>query len=252
MSYEGIDTAAIISADSAKILYDNGIAFAVRYLVPESGYTAWKALSAAEAQDIRNAGLALMLCWETTATRMKGGYDVGKVDGAAAKKLAENMGIPAGTVIYFAADYSVPESDFESVYQYLYAAAVAASPYKAGLYGSENVTAAMNARQACEFYWQCVGGSAKTIQYESQFGSNAQALKQKVGFDVDLDRAETITGMWMPDKPSTEAQDAHKWAEDMGIFDDTMRDVSQTEIMLYRYFRIYQQEDNKWGSGALS
>lgn len=254
-NYLGVDTAAKISASAARILRENGITFVCRYLVPNSGNTAWKALTASEAKDLRDAGLAILLCWETTANRPAGGYDVGHVDGATAKKLAQDMGIPAGAVIYFAADYAVPESDYEAVYQYLYAAAGSASPYRVGLYGSENIVREMNERRACDFFWQCVGGSnmfldcAKTIQYESQYGKDAKAMAAKVGFAVDLDSAVTLTGMWEPKKPSTEAEDAHRWAVSRHIVDETMRDISQFEIMLYRYFRNYQPEDS-WSIGA--
>ena len=252
--YQGIDTAAKISATAAKTLRSEGISFACRYLVPNSGNTAWKALTASEAADLRGAGLAILLCWETSADRMKGGYDVGHVDGAAARQLAQEMGIPAGTVVYFAADYAVPESDYEAVYQYLYAASGSVSPYRVGLYGSENVVGEMHERNACGFFWQCVGGSnmfldcAKTIQYEWQGGPNALALAAKVGFAVDLDSAATLTGMWEPERPGTEAEDAHRWAVSRGLVDETMRDVSQMEIMLYRYFRTFQPADD-WSVG---
>lgn len=241
MIYDGIDTAAKISAKAAKILRSEGVSFAARYLVPNAGNTAWKALTAAEAKDLRDAGLAIMLCWETTANRMAGGYDVGQVDGAAAKRLAEGMGIPSDTVIYFAADYNVPESDYASVYDYLYAATVSAFPYNVGLYGSENIVREMDERRACLYFWQCVGGStqflpcAKVIQYQWQGGDEAMALASKVGFAVDLDSAETLTGMWKPEAEKTEAEMAHEWAIQYGIADETMRDVSQAEIMLYRY-----------------
>ena len=255
--YKGIDTAAKISARAAKTLRSEGFSFVARYLVPNTGGTAWKALTAAEAADIRDAGLAILLCWETTADRMKGGYDVGHVDGAAARQLAQDMGIPAGTVVYFAADYAVPESDYEAVYQYLYAASHSVYPYRAGLYGSENIVGAMNERQVVGHFWQCVGGSneflpcARTIQYEWQGGPNAKALAAKVRFAVDLDSAETLAGMWEPDKPHTEEEDALRWAREMGIIDDSMRDVTQNVVMLYRYHRIYSPEDNKTSSGLL-
>ena len=245
MTYEGIDTAAKISAEQAKILRENGISFVCRYLVPNSGSTAWKALTAEEAKGLIDAGMAILPCWETTANRMKGGHDAGKADGAAAKALAEEMGIPAGTVIYFAADYAVPDSDFAKIYAYLYAATVAANPYRVGLYGSQNVVDAMDVRKACEFFWQCVGGSKKflpcanVIQYQSQDGTDAKALKAKVGFAVDLDRAETLDGMWQPENPDSEEETAMKWAKENGIVTDDMRDVSQTVIMIWRYHKLY-------------
>lgn len=254
--YQGIDTAAHISTDGAQKLVNNGISFAARYLIPT---TYGNALTKSEAQTLRDAGLAVMLCWETSAKRMSGGYAVGLLDGSTARKLAQEMGISGGTVIYFAADYAVPPGDYEAICQYLIAAAVAVQPYKAGLYGSENIVREMYEREACADMWQCVGGSnqflpcAKVIQYESQYGTNAKALAAKVGFAVDLDAAESLAGMWLPDKPeepekpSTEAETAHKWAVGMGIVDDSMRDVSQAEIMLWRYHRLKLPDDDSFG-----
>ena len=257
MIYQGVDTAARITAETAKKLRQEDVSFAVRYLVPNFGATAWKALSASEAADIRSAGLALMLCWELTGDRVKGGGDVGKVDGAAARKLAEAMGVPAGTAIYFAADYNAPETDFRSIFEYLYGASQEIGAYSVGLYGHEDLVRYMADRKACRFFWQCVAWSnqfdaAATVrQYCWQGGDEAKALTAKVGIAVDLDSAETLAGMWLPDKPSTEAEDAHKWATDAGIVDETMRDVSQFEIMLWRYHRIFTPEDNKTASGLL-
>lgn len=257
MIYSGIDTAARINARAAKTLKENGIDFAVRYLVPASGATAWKALSKAEADDIRAAGLSLMLCWELTGDRVKGGSDVGKVDGAAARKLAEDMGVQPGTAIYFAADYNAPETDFRAIYEYLYGASQEIGAYRVGLYGHEALVRYMAERNVCRYFWQCVAWSntfdaAATVrQYAWQGADEAKALAAKVGFAVDLDSAETLAGMWPAVKPSTEPEDAHKWALSMGITDESMRDVSQFEVMLYRFFRVYSPEDGKTASGTL-
>ena len=257
MKYLGIDTAAKISASAAQILRENGISFAARYLVPESGNTAWKALSAAEANGLLDAGLAVMLCWETSADRVKGGASAGNADGTTAKALAEAMGIPAGTAIYFAADYNVPESDFSAVYEYLYAASIVLKPYEVGLYGHEKLVHTMAQRSVCKHFWQCcawsntLDASTEVWQYQWQGGTEAKALAAKVGFAVDLDSAGTLKAMWTPEKPTTEEEDALNWAREMGIIDDTMRDVTQTALMLWRYHRIYSNEDDKKYSGLV-
>lgn len=254
--YQGIDTAAKISARAAKTLRSDGITFAARYLVPNTGGTAWKALTASEAADIRGAGLAIMPIWETYAARIKEGAGAGTEDGRTARKLAAGMGIPSGTVIYFAADYNVPAADYDAVEAYLRAAQEETGAYRVGLYGHENVVEAMRGRGFSRF-WQCVAWSnefsdaAQVIQYEWQGGPNATALAGKVGFAVDLDSAETLDGMWTPEKPRTEEEDALRWAREMHILTDDMRDVTQDVVMLYRYHRIYSPEDNKTSSGLL-
>lgn len=256
--HDGIDTAAKITAKTAKILREEGYSFVARYLVPNSGGTAWKALTAAEAKVIRDAGLAVMLCWETTASRVKGGAVYGEEDALTAQKLAETMSIPAGTVIYFAADYNVPDVDMPAVSDYIAAAIDNIGKYEVGLYGHENLVKTMSDIYAIRF-WQCVAWSnefadaAGVIQYEWQGGDNAKALTNKIGVAVDLDAAVSLDGMWKPaeaEQPKySEADLAHKWCVSMKITDDTMRDVSQTELMLWRYHNIYTPEDN-WSIGT--
>ena len=256
--YDGIDTAAKITARAADILKREGYSFVVRYLVPNAGGTAWKALTASEAKVIREAGLAIMLCWETYANRIKEGAKAGAEDGKAARELAESMGIPAGTVIYYAADYNVPAEDYDAVDAYLDAAMMNLGLYNVGLYGHERVVNAM-AKRGYKHFWQCVAWSnefsddADTIQYEWQGGENAKALTEKIGVAVDLDAAATLDGMWKPEtQKDYEAEDAHKWCIEMGISDESMRDVSQTELMFYRYYKLTVPDDYKTTSGLLT
>ena len=244
--YEGVDTAARIGAAAARWLRGGGFAFAARYLVPESGGTKWKALTKAEAAEIRAAGLALMLCWETAARRVRDGEAAGRSDAATARALAEAMGVPPGTVIYYAADYDVPAADHDAVEAYLRGAADAAGPYPVGLYGHDRLIAAMSARGACRRFWRSAAWStgdagAAVVQTEWQGGARAKALAGTLGFAVDLDRADTLAGMWLPEAPAaeTEAEAAHRWAVESGVTDGDMRDVSQAERMLYRYHRRF-------------
>ena len=222
--YNGIDTAAKITAKAAKILREEGFSFVARYLVPNS---------------------------------VKGGAAAGAEDGRTVRKLGEGMGIPAGTVIYFAADYNVPASDYDAVDAYLDAAMMNCGLYIAGLYGHENVVNAM-AKRGYKHFWQCVAWSnefsdaAEVIQYQWQGSPDALAVKDKIGVAVDLDSAASLDGMWLPEPVNTEAEDAHKWCIDMGISDDTMRDVSQTELMFYRYHKLTVPDDYKTSSGLLT
>lgn len=257
MIYQGIDTAARITPQIAERLRAEGISFAARYLVPTTGSTAWKALTADEAKDIRSAGLALMLCWETSAMRVKGGAVAGAEDVVKARACAETLGVPAGTVIYMAADYDVQESDLKAVEAYYRAARIACGKYVIGAYGGERVCRAL-ADLGFTRLWQCVAWSnefipqAHVIQYEWQGGAAAQALTAKVGVAVDLDSADTLDGMWHAPKASTEPEDALKWARGMGIVTDDMQDVTQAAVMLWRYHRIMAPEDNKTASGLLA
>ena len=199
MTYQGIDTAARITPSAAEKLRENGVSFAVRYLIP-ARY--WNAMTAEEAADIRAAGLALMLCWETTAERAKGGAAAGAEDGLKARELAEAMGVPIGTVIYFAVDFDAQPEDMEDIDAYFRAARIGVGKYNAGIYGGRRVVSALV--NTTSWLWQCVAWSdsfvpyATVIQYQWQGSPDAKALSEKVGAAVDLDSATTLAGMWMP------------------------------------------------------
>lgn len=201
MNYEGVDTAARLTAEQAKILRSEGVSFVARYLVPEKY---GKALTAQEAAILRENGLAVMLCWETTAKRMLGGAAAGAEDGAAAWNLAQALGVPSGTAIYFAADWDVQESEIPACEAYFRAAQIAVAPYNAGVYGGQRVIAALCCETA--WLWQCVAWSgeflptAHVIQYQWQHSPDAKALAEKVGAAVDLDSAASLAGMWTAEK----------------------------------------------------
>lgn len=277
MTYQGIDTAAHITANKAQILRENGIRFVARYLVPE---TLWKALSKQEASVIRSAGLALMLCWEIGGDDIKQGAQKGAEHGRRARELAENMGVPAGTCIYFAADYNAPESDYNAIEQYMIAAQTAlGGKYVAGLYGPLGIVDFLAQRGSIKRFWQCVAWSdhfseAATVrQYAHQGDARAKAVAAKIGIDVDLNACETLTGMWgipVPDyddgeggtiidysggtaqSADTELADAVTWARGAGIVRDGEQCDGETVRLLWRYFKTYRLEDPKWIGGAVS
>lgn len=233
MNYEGIDTAARLTAEQAKILRSEGVSFAARYLVPE---TYGKALTAQEAAILRENGLAVMLCWETTAKRMLGGAAAGAEDGAAARNLAQALGVPSGTAIYFAADWDVQDADLTAVTAYFRAAQIAVAPYNAGVYGGARVMRAMCSETA--WLWQCVAWSgcfvsfAHVIQYQWQHSPDAKALAAKVGVAVDLDSAASLAGMWTAEKQIEEDTPMKKnWKEFLiaaGI--RALRTLAQTAV----------------------
>ena len=281
MTYQGIDTAARITAEKAQILRAEGFSFAARYLVPES---LWKALTKQEADDIRKAGLALMLCYEMGGEDLKGGAPQGAAQGAQARKLAEGMGVPAGTCIYFAADYDVPQADYAAIEQYMIAAQTAlGSKYVAGLYGPLGIVEFLAGRGSVKRFWQCVAWSARfseaaTVrQYAWQGDARAKAVAAKLGVAVDLNETQTLTGMWGIPVPAdgyddgeggtiidysgggsggtSTASDALAWARNVGIAiptpasTATMADVAG---LLYEYHRRFGPEDEKSLGGALS
>ncbi len=204
--HKGIDTCAKISTAAAAQLKAEGFDFVARYLVPESGTLASKALTRAEAERISVAGLRILAVWETTGTRAKGGAEAGLADGARAAALARAMEIPAGAVIYFAVDYDARStSDLALIGAYLRAARSRTGDYEVGVYGTYLVVTTISYNTPVTGYWQCVGGSggavsplAQTYQALGQDAPECVALAKRLGFAVDIDYCLDMdaAGMW--------------------------------------------------------
>ena len=247
MTFEGIDTAARITAEQAKKMRGNGLSFAGRYLGPES----WgKTVTKAEADALLAEGVSILLCYETSAERMRGGASAGAEDGTKALRYARELGVPVGTCIFFAADYNAPTGDLILCENYVRAAQAAmGGVYEAGCYGPEKVVSFLSERGACEKFWQCVAWSnqflpvANVRQYAWQGDFRARDTAKKLGIAaVDLDAGEDLRGLWAPPEPETETHwydGAMAWAEAQGLIKDGRPndDVTRAELatVLQRY-----------------
>lgn len=270
MMYEGIDTAARITAAQAARLRENGVSFVCRYIGPES----WgKTISRDEVQILHDAGLSILLCFETSAARMRGGARAGAEDGYTARQAAEELGCPSGTVIFFAADWDVQPGELPACEAYLKTAGYNTEQYGVGCYGGERVTSAMSERGACYYFWQCVAWStnqflpvADVRQYAWQGDARSLAMAAACGiYAVDLDAADTLSGMWLPPVIEPERHwydDTVLWAEKEGVIapvpciaDARPEDpASRAEVMqmIRNYNRRFEEPDTKRASGLLA
>ena len=155
----GVDTATKLTAKNCADLAAAGYKFVGRYLVPNAGATAWKALTKEEAERICNAGLSILCVWETTAERAKQGYAAGCTDGAKALELAREIGMAEDGIIYFAVDYDAQRADFQSIREYLRGAGQNSGPYAIGVYGGYNLIEYMAKYGACRGFWQTLAWS---------------------------------------------------------------------------------------------
>ena len=252
MSYKGIDTAAHISAAAAKTLKALGVSFAGRYLVPAR---MGKDITAEEAKGLHDAGLAILLCWEIDAARAGRSAPVGAQDGARARQLAQDMGVPPGTAIFFAVDYAPQRPEYDIIREYFLSAQAAVAPYRCGIYGPYDIVTAMKERIPQLRVWQCVAWSSGMIYDRLNFyqrlwsgAAECKAIQAQVGFPVDINTAESLDGLWLPQPEKHWYDDTVKWALKEGIVTEerptdpaTRAEVMQ---MIRNYNRRYEEEDD--------
>ena len=269
MTYQGIDTAARITAAQAQKMRESGVSFAGRYIGPES----WgKTITKAEAELLLGEGVAILLVYESVAERMRGGAAAGAEDGQLVAYHANALGVPAGTCIFFACDYNAPQGDLILCENYIKAAQAAlGGVYEAGVYGPEKVVAFLSDRGSCFKFWQCVAWRnqflpiANVRQYAWQGDARAVDLAKRLGImAVDLDAGEDLHGLWRPKEPEPASHwydETVRWAIKEGIvagptIEDARPEDAATRAEVMQMFRNYNRrfeaEDTKNASGLLA
>lgn len=150
------DCATKLTATTAKTLYDNGYRYVGRYLTKVPGGLD-KDITLEEAQIILDAGLNFFPIYQTVGTKKE--YftaEQGASDANAAIEAARKLGVPNGTIIYFAVDFDAVDTDITN-YILPYFAKVhetmEKSIYKTGVYGVRNVcTRVSNKDYACSSF----------------------------------------------------------------------------------------------------
>lgn len=122
----------------------------------------------------------------------------GNVDGKRAAQMAQNVGIPAGTPIFFGIDFNAQQSDVANIRDYLTGYQGACLPYKAGMYADGLV--ASQVPTAVGDYIPGASGWAGTAAY---LKSGKVALIQHppsefLGMDADPVEIVDESVLWAP------------------------------------------------------
>ncbi len=136
------DCATILTAPTAKSLYDNGYRYIGRYLTGTYNGGISKAITREEANIIFDAGLNFFPIYQTSA-RSNAYFTEkqGTEDAKAAIEAATKLGIPQGTIIYFAVDFDCMDYEITSnIIPYFKKVneTMAKSIYHTGIYGTRN------------------------------------------------------------------------------------------------------------------
>ena len=140
------DCATILTQDKARTLYDNGYRYVGRYLSGTIVGGASKALSVEELQIAFNTGLRIFPIQQASANQVSYFTEEQAVEDVnSAYEYATNLGIPDGTIIYFAVDCDPQDYQITSnIIPYFKKVSETmriskGGKYRIGIYGTRNV-----------------------------------------------------------------------------------------------------------------
>lgn len=189
MTKNGFDCATKLTAASAKALKSLGFSYVARYLG-----NSWKTFDKNEAKAIQDAGLKLISIFEKNSTFS--GYFTkpqGIADAKEAMQLANAVGQPSGTAIYFTVDYDAQPSHMGAICTYLDGLRETLKDYKVGLYGSYNVMMAVNGK--VDYYWQTYAWSRGKVAdhiHKHQYQNDVKVA----GIALDRNDIKKDPGAW--------------------------------------------------------
>lgn len=171
-------------------LHASGYGFAARYLSHDPG----KNISAAEANDLRNNGVDVVLVWESTATRALSGHDAGVQDAQAAVAQLADCGAPANMPIYFAVDFDANPAQQANIDDYLRGAGSVIGVDRVGVYGGFYIVERCHDNGTAKWFWQTLAWSGG-----QQFAGNHIYQDGRTDFNggCDIDEARQDNyGQW--------------------------------------------------------
>lgn len=181
MATEGIDYSW--ARPGGRNIKNAGKQFVVRYLFEDG--QGGKGLDANELADLVNNGLEIVLVYEAFAASPKEGAQTGKAHAAAAQREINRLGLPANSVVYFAADWDAQANEQGQIDDYLRGAASVIGLERVGLYGSADVMTRTMASGTAKWFWQTYAWSKGRVQegiHLYQY-SNGQNLNGAVDFN---------------------------------------------------------------------
>lgn len=166
-----------------------GCAVVSRYL-SQPGWP--KNLTAPEAQELRAAGIPILLNYETDATFMLGGYAAGVTCARSARQQATALGAPNSTRIYYSADFDASPSQTSIVIAFLNGAASVDGASNVGVYGGLGVV--QSAASVGYATWQTIAWS--NGQWDSRALMRQTGTEQNVGgVQVDVNQVMNLGGL---------------------------------------------------------
>ena len=175
-SAKACDCATILTAEKAKTLYDNGYRYVGRYLSGTIGGGISKALTTQEMEIAFSQGLRIFPIHQGSANYVS--YfteEQAVIDVESACRHAKNLGIPKGTIIYFAVDCDPVDTQITSYIIPYFAKIFAEMVFKYGGYYNVGIYGTRNA---------CTRVSEKGYAISSFVGDMSTGFSGNLGFNI--------------------------------------------------------------------
>lgn len=262
-SAKACDCATILTTAKAQTLYKNGYRYVGRYLSGTIVGGASKALTVNEMNIAFNAGLRIFPIQQSSANKVSYFTETQAViDTESAYNHASDLGIPTGTIIYFAVDCDPQDSEITN-YIIPYFAKVFSTmvntyknKYKIGIYGTRNVCSRVSKKGhaissfVCDMSTGFSGNLGFTIPDNWAFdqfatvtigSGNGQIEIDKDGFS-GRDSGIGSTGLSDIEKVYNNLKDLYRY-----VLSYKSVGVKEANMLLLEYLR-HLAPDNKYGS----
>ncbi|MUN36113.1 glycoside hydrolase domain-containing protein [Actinomadura litoris] len=177
----------------ADALRNAGVKFVCRYLSHDK---TGKNLTRPEAEELSDAGLWLVVVWESTASRALGGREAGEADARAAAEQAAALDMPDDRPVYFAVDFDATSDQQDEINAYLDGAASVLGRDRVGVYAGHGPVGRAFDAGKITYGWQTYAWSGGRWDARAQLQqySNDHEIN---GVGVDYDRAmDHDYGQW--------------------------------------------------------
>jgi LysM repeat protein len=160
MAKEGIDYSW--ARPGGRNIKNAGKVFVVRYLWPDG--EGGKGLDKGELNDLLANGLELCLVYQAGTNTILGGRNVGISQAQTAQSEINRLGLPAKSVVYFAADWDAQPHEQAAIDEFLRGAASVLGAERVGIYGSYDVMDRTMKSGAAKWFWQTYAWSRGRVR----------------------------------------------------------------------------------------
>lgn len=168
-----------------------GFSFAARYLTSGGPGLPGKLLTPQEYLDLQAHGIAVVANWETTATRMLGGFNAGVLDAQSAQAQLVVVGHPLDRPVFFSADWDATPTQQAPIDAYLRGAATVLGAQRVGVYSGYWVVSRCLDNGSAVWAWQAMAWSGGNVDPRAHLVQHIETVVVD-GVECDVNQAQQL------------------------------------------------------------